>query len=82
MLIIRANLVRYSLIYVDYVLVTFSYEYSTQTHYKEHPYPKFYSYEFLAKKYLINKILPSKVKKVRVEIGKTIKTLPYFYVPI
>ena len=38
-----SELVRYSLIYVDYVLVTFSYEYSTQTHYKEQPYLKFYS---------------------------------------
>ena len=35
-----SKVVRYSLIYVDYVLVTFSYEYSTLlTHYKEHPYP-------------------------------------------
>ena len=82
MLIIRANLVRYSLIYVDYVLVTFSYEYSTQTHYKEHPFPKFYSDEFVKK--IIYGILPPQVMKVRdrVEISKTIKTLPYFYVPI
>ena len=37
-----SEVVRYSLIYVDYVLVTFSYEYSTQTHYKGSPYPEFY----------------------------------------